>query len=123
MTAQTVLSPVRGQVNALLLRGYDMAVDGMCQELQSHREWLWTFLETEGVEPASNATERSLRQAVIWQELNFGTQSESGSCFVETLPSVIETCLQHSKNVLSYVPRAVQAHFAGQPANSLLTEG
>jgi hypothetical protein len=50
-------------VNALLLRGYGTAVDGMCRELYSHRDWLWHFLEADGVEPTNNAAERSLRHA------------------------------------------------------------
>lgn len=116
-----VLSPVREKVNGLLLRGYGTAVDGMCRELYRHRDWLWTFLETDGIEPTNNAAERSLRHAVIWRKLSFGTQSESGSRFVETLLSVIETCRQQKRNVLSYVTEAVTAHLTGKTAPSLLT--
>lgn len=116
-----VLSPVRDRVNALLLRGHGTAVDGMCRELHTHRDWLWTFLETDGVEPTNNAAERSLRHAVIWRKLSFGTQSEKGSRFVETLLSVIETCRQQGRHVLSYVTASVTAHFAGKTAPSLLT--
>lgn len=116
-----VLSPVRDKVNALLLRGYGTKADGMCRELYNHRDWLWTFLEADGVEPTNNAAERSLRHAVIWRKLSFGTQSESGSRFVETLLSVIETCRQQGRNALSYVTKAVTAHFAGKPPLSLIT--
>jgi len=115
-----VLSPVRDKVNALLLRGYGTAVDGMCRELYNHRDWLWTFLERDGVEPTNNAAERSLRHAVIWRKLSFGTQSEPGSRFVETLLSVIETCRQQNRNVLSYVTAALTAHFTKKTAPSLL---
>ncbi len=115
-----VLSPVRDKVNALLLRGYGTAVDGMCRELYNHRDWLWTFLERDGVEPTNNAAERSLRHAVIWRKLSFGTQSEPGSRFVETLLSVIETCRQQNRNVLSYVTAALTAHFTRKTAPSLL---
>lgn len=115
-----VLSPVRDRVHSLLLRGHGTAVDGMCRELHSHRDWLWTFLETDGVEPTNNAAERSLRHAVIWRKLSFGTQSESGSRFVETLLSVIETCRQQNRNVLSDVTDAVTALFARKPAPSIL---
>jgi len=93
----------------------------MCRELSRHRDWLWTFLETDGVEPTNNAAERSLRHAVIWRKLSFGTQSENGSRFVETLLSVIETCRQQNKNVLTSVTEALQAHFANKPAPSLFT--
>jgi len=115
-----VLSPVRERVKSLLLRGYGTKVDGMCRELHKHRDWLWAFLEAEGVEPTNNAAERSLRHAVIWRKLSFGTQSESGSRFVETLLSVIETCRQQGQNVLSYITEVLTAHFARKPAPSIL---
>ncbi len=120
---KAILTPVREKVNALLLRGVfsgNARLTGMCRELHEHREWLWTFLEVEGVEPTNNAAERSLRQAVIWRKLSFGTQSAGGSRFVETLLSVIETCRQQERSVLDHVTSAVTAHFHGQPGPSLL---
>ncbi|MEZ5944328.1 MAG: transposase [Planctomycetaceae bacterium] len=65
---QRLLAPVRREVNALLLRGHGTAAHGMCRELFTHREWLWTFLEVVGVEPTNNAAERALRPAVIWAQ-------------------------------------------------------
>jgi Transposase IS66 family len=60
-------------------------MSGMCRELYDHRQWLWTFLEVEGVELTNNASERALRHPVIWRKLSFGTQSAAGSRFVETM--------------------------------------
>jgi transposase len=120
---QRILTPVRAEVNALLLRGVysgNPRLVGMCRELHEHRDWLWRFLEVDGVEPTNNAAERSLRQAVIWRKLSFGTQSAGGSRFVETLLSVIETCRQQQRNVLDHVTSAVTAHFHGQTGPSLL---
>jgi transposase len=93
----------------------------MCWELTDHREWLWTFLDVEGVEPTNNASERSLRHAVIWRKLSFGTKSTAGSRFVETILTVVETCRQQSHNVFAFVAEAVQAHFDHRPAPSLLS--
>ena len=93
----------------------------MCQELWNHRDWLWTFLEHEGVDPTNNAAERSLRHAVIWRKLSFGTQSAKGSRFVETLLTVIETCRQQSRNVFQFLTTAVKALFANQSTPSLLS--
>ena len=87
----------------------------MCNELYDHRQWLWTFLDHEGVEPTNNGSERALRHAVIWRKLSFGTQSASGSRFVETMLTVIETCRQQHRNVFAFVTTAVEAHLAGQP--------
>lgn len=117
-----LITPLRQEVESLLLRGYGTAVDGMCRELYGHRAWLWTFVEVEGVEPTNNAAERSLRHAVIWRKLSFGTQSAAGSRFVETLLSVIETCRQQHRHVFDHVTRSVEAHFRRQTGPSLLTE-
>jgi transposase len=57
---------------------------------------------------------------VIWRKLSFGTQSERGSRFVETMLSVIETCRQQKRNVFAFVTAAVEAHFARRPAPLLL---
>ena len=38
---------------------------GMCRELHEHREWLWTFVRCEGVEPTNNAGERALGSMTV----------------------------------------------------------
>lgn len=118
------MGPVRRTVERLLLRGAQSGnrpVQGMCRELHKHRDWLWTFLRHEGIEPTNNASERALRHAVIWRKLSFGTQSAAGSRFAETMLTVIETCRQQCRNVFAFVTAAVKAHLAGQPAPSLLS--
>jgi len=117
------MGPVRRKVECLLLRGSQSGnpdVRGTCRELYEHRQWLWMFLRHEGVEPTNNAGERWLRHAVIWRKLSFGTQSASGSRFVETMLTVIETCRQQRRNVFAFLTHAVEAHLAHQPAPSLL---
>jgi transposase len=117
------MAPVRREVERLLLRGRassNKSLVGMCQELYEHRDWLWTFVRQEGVEPTNNAGERALRHAVIWRKLSFGTQSAGGSRFVETMLTVIESCRQQHRNAFDYLTATVQAHLAGQPGPSLL---
>ena len=118
-----LMRPIREKVDALLLRGAysgNKRLVGMCNELTKHGDWLWTFLEVEGVEPTNNASERALRHPVIWRKLSFGTQSPRGSRFVETILTVIETCRQQSRAVFGYLTTAIQAHYAARPAPSLL---
>jgi|SRR5579862_40864 len=120
---QRLMRPVRRQAEGYLLRGMfsrNPEIEGMCRELWKHREWLWTFLDVEGVEPTNNASERALRHAVIWRKLSFGTQSAHGSQFVATILTVVETCRQQSRSVFGYLTDAMQAHFAHEPAPSLL---
>ena len=55
------MGPIRRKVERLLLRGTQCGhadVRGTCRELYEHRQWLWTFLRHEGVEPTNNAGER-----------------------------------------------------------------
>jgi transposase len=94
---------------------------GMCQHILDRVDHLWTFLNHGEVEPTNNASERALRHAVIWRKLSFGTQSVTGSRFVETLLSVIETCRRQNRNVFAFVTEAVQAHFNRNPAPKLLS--
>lgn len=115
---QRLMKPVRAKIDALLLRGAFAGI-GMAEELSNHDDWLWTFVEVEGVEPTNNASERALRHAVIWRKLSFGTQSAAGSRFVETLLTLVETCRQRSRNVFAFITTAVKARLAHQPAPSL----
>ena len=122
---ERLMQPIRKEINSLLLRGVfsgHAKLIGMCEPLYDHRDWLWTFLEIEGVEPTNNASERALRPAVIWRKLSFGTQSAKGSRFVESILTVVETCQRQSRNSFEYLTTALKAHFTGQPAPSLLAE-
>ena len=109
-------------LTAFLGEGFGGVVTCDRAKMYKHRQWLWMFLRYEGVEPTNNAGERSLRHAVIWRKLSFGTQSASGSRFVETMLTVIETCRQQRRSVFSFLTAAVEAHLAHQPAPSLLSE-
>lgn len=102
------------------LRCRHAKTSGLCQQLLHHRERLWTFLDHESVELTNNASERALRPAVIWRKLSFGTQSEAGSRFVQTLLSVIETCRQQERDVFTFVTHAIQHHLNRKTPPSLL---
>ncbi len=122
-TFRGYMSPVRKEINGLLLRGEfsgNKRLIGMCRELYKHREWLWTFVDVQGIEPTNNTAERALRPAVIYRKLSFGTQSESGSRFIERMLTVSETCRLQKRSVYNYLTEAVTAHFSNQPAPSLL---
>jgi len=121
---KTLMRPIRHSVEALLLRGAcsgNQLFAGMCDELWRGRHHLWTFVDVEGVGPTNNDAERALRHAVIWRKLSFGTQSDSGSRFVETLLTVIETCRQQHRNVFDYIATAVAAHLTGRQSPPLLS--
>ena len=122
-TFQRYVSPIRDQVTEYLLRGVcsgNPQLQGFSTELYSRREHLWTFTRIEGIEPTNNTAERALRPAVIYRKLSFGTQSASGSRYLERLLSVSETCRQQGRNTYEYLIEAMEASFAGLPSPSLL---
>jgi transposase len=93
---------------------------GTCRELLAGETNLWTFVRVEGVEPTNNHAERALRHGVIYRKLSGGTESESGSRFVERMLSVVATCRQQGMSVLGYLTRCYRAHLDGTAAPSLL---
>ncbi|MCX7417946.1 MAG: transposase [Planctomycetia bacterium] len=100
------MSPIREKINGLLQRGAFSGNDrlvGMCKELHNHREWLWTFVDNEDIEPTNDTAERALRPAVIYRKLSFGTQSESGSRFLERILTVSETCRLRNRSIYDYL--------------------
>ncbi len=124
-TFRRYMSPIRKEINALLLRGEfsgNKRLIGMCRELYKHRQWLWTFVDVKGIEPTNNTAERALRPAVIYRKLSFGTQSQSGSRFIEGMLTVSETCRLQNRSVYDYLTEAVTAHFSKQAPPSLLRD-
>ena len=81
---------------------------------------LWTFIYIEGVEPMNNAGARRIRHGVMWRKTSFGTDSPSGSRFVERILTVVTTLRLQGRNVLDYVAGACEAALQGQDAPSLL---
>ncbi len=63
-TFQSDRQPIRNDVNHLLLRGVfsgNKRLIRMCRELYNHREWLWTLIEVQRIEPTNNTAERARR--------------------------------------------------------------
>lgn len=120
---QRRIAPLRKRVDRLLLRGCysgNKKLHGSCNELYNHRDWLWTFVKHEGVEPTNNASERALRHGVIWRKLSFGTQSTEGSRFVETILTVLATCQQQGRNAFDYLTDSLVAYHHQKPCPLLL---
>jgi transposase len=93
---------------------------GTCREILKRCEALWTFVQVEGVEPTNNTAERVIRPGVQWRKGSFGTPSEDGSRFVESMMTVVATLKQQKRNVLDYLTAAHEAALCGGLAPSLL---
>src|SRR4051794_11152432 len=122
-TLRSKVAMIRSSFREDLRRGVKCGCSksaGTCRELLAGESHLWTFVRVEGVEPTNNDAERALRHGVIYRKLSGGTDSESGSQFVERMLTVVATCRQQDINVLDYLTRCYQAHLDGKPAPSLL---
>jgi transposase len=117
-----VIAPIQAAFHELLWRGARRCdpPEGLCQELLTHEEALWTFVREERVEPTTNAAEQALRGAVIWQKSCFGAHSAEGNRFFERILTVSATGRKQQRHLLTFVTEAIAAHWAGRPAPTLL---
>ena len=116
------MQPIRVEVKRLLNIGISVEhpqTRKTCKKILKLEQALWTFVEQEGIEPPNNAAERALRRCVIWRRRSFGTQSESGSLFVERIMSAVMTLRQQKRDVLDYLVTACHANLLGQSVPSL----
>src|SRR5262249_30599260 len=93
---------------------------GTCRELLAVESALWTFVRVADIEPTNNAAERALRHAVQWRKTSYGTESESGSRFVEKILTIVATCRQQGRNVLDCLTECCRAYLSGDQIPSLL---
>jgi transposase len=122
-TLQVAMAPLQAAFHALLAQGARRcdAPEGLCQELLTHEEALWTFVREERLEPTNNAAEQALRGAVLWRKSCFGAHSAEGNRFVERILTVSATCRKQQRHLLTFVTEAIAAHWAGRPAPTLLS--
>jgi transposase len=120
---QQAIKPVREAVRRTLERGTRCRCSktaGTCKELLSHEDWLWTFVDTEGVEPTNNEAERSERHGVLLRKISGGTDSPQGSRFVERILTVVHTCRRQGRKVLDYLSACIESWRNDQVLPSLV---
>ncbi|CAG0942557.1 hypothetical protein ANRL1_00979 [Anaerolineae bacterium] len=122
---QAQVEPIRTQVHTLLCEGIALSQDKTrhtCENLLKLEPALWTFVNHEGIEPTNNHAERCLRRAVLWRRRSFGTQSETGSRFVERVLTAVTSLRLQKRDVLDYLTAACVAALRGDKPPSLLPE-
>jgi transposase len=120
---QQAMKAVRTAVKRTLKAGQKCGCSktaGTCKELHDHEGWLWTFVQTEGVEPTNNEAERAERHGVLWRKTSGGTNSPEGSRFVERILTVVHTCRRQGRKVLDYLSACIFAWRHKRPPPSLL---
>lgn len=122
VTFQRRMEPLMAQVEALLEQGADSGepLSGQCRRIFNQRQYLWTFVYDERVEPTNNLAERMVRQAVLWRKSSFGTQSERGARYVERILTACATCRLQGRSIIQYLRDACRCHLNGLAAPSLI---
>jgi hypothetical protein len=118
-----LMGPICLKVEALLTSGTCCGhgkTEKTCKNILEYKEGLWTFINREGVEPTNNLAEQLLRRFVIWRKTSFGTQSQTGSRFMERVMTVAGTCRLQKHNVLNFISQAIIAYLNKAQAPSLL---
>jgi transposase len=121
-TFQRRMKPLMGRVETLLAKGADNGetLSGQCRRIFNQRQYLWTFVHDERVEPTNNLAERVVRQAVLWRKGSFGTQSERGARYAERILTACATCRLQRRSVIEYLRNACRCHLDGIPTPSLI---
>ena len=118
-TFRRYLGPVRARFREELEAGAACAcarTAAVCRELLAVEPALWTFARVEGVEPTNNTAERALRHAVCWRKTSYGTDSPTGSRFVERVLTAVATCRQQGRGVLDFLTDCCRAGGTGPPS-------
>lgn len=121
-TFQRRMEPLIQSVEGLLEKGADSGkpLAGKCRRIFNQRQYLWTFVYDERVEPTNNLAERTVRQAVLWRKGSFGTQSERGARYAERILTACATCRLQGRSVIEYLRNACRCHLDGIPTPSLI---
>ena len=77
---------------------------------------LWTFHTHKDAEPSNNLAERDLRRLVLWRKKSYGTRSDRGQRFVQTISSVAGSLRRVGTNIFSFLTEAVIQFYRKQDA-------
>jgi transposase len=116
------MAPIKKQVREILDRAVAAGiahVSGACADIVEHEPALWTFVDTDGVEPTNNHAEREIRAFVLWRKRSFGTQSARGNIFAANMMTVAHTARKQKRNVLALLVACCKAQREGARAPSL----
>lgn len=94
----------------------------LAKRMREHGEAYFTFVTTPGVEPTNNLAEQAIRFVVIDRRITQGTRGGVGRKWCERIWTAMATCAEQGRSLYKFLVEAVRAHFAGQPAPSLLPQ-
>lgn len=95
---------------------------GMAKHILKLEPALWSFLKVPDLEPTNNLAERTIRHAVLMRKSSFGTDSETGSRYVERMLTTVASLRMQERNVLEFLTESMVARREGRSGPSLLPQ-
>jgi len=92
----------------------------MAERFRRHADAYFRFITTPGVDPTNNLAEQALRFVVIQRRITQGTRGPTGRAWCERIWTAAATCRQQGRSIFGFLHSALDAHFTGQTAPSLL---
>ncbi len=111
----------KGIVRAATHPSWTREARNMAERFRRHGDAYFRFITMPGVEPTNNLAEQALRFVVIQRRMTQGTRGPAGRAWCERIWTAVATCRQQGRSVFEFLHSALDAHFTGQPAPSLLT--
>ena len=91
------------------------------KRLVKHWEALFRFIEQpELYQPTNNLAEQTLRHLIRIRRHSQGTRSKWGREWIARVMTVLETCKRQDRNAWQFMQHAINAHYFGIPAPSLV---
>jgi transposase len=119
---ETALAAARDQVMRVATEDVPATrhAQTLAKRFRTHGESYFRFVTTPGIEPTNNLAEQAIRFVVIDRHITQGTRGETGRHWCERMWTVIATCSQQGRSVWDFLCAAIEAHFTGAKAPSLL---
>jgi transposase len=96
--------------------------ENLADRLAWHGDCYFRFITDPDIEPTNNVAEQAIRFVAIHRRTTQGTRGAPGQRWCERLWTVVATCAQQGRSVFEFLRSAVEAHFRGGPAPSLLPD-
>jgi len=119
-----VLASVRNNLvaDAILNMPNTREAGNLANRFAEHMDSYFRFITTPHVEPTNNLAEQAIRFVAIHRRLTQGTRGQVGQRWCERIWTVVVSCAQQGRSVFDFLVTAVQAHFQGGAAPSLLPD-
>jgi hypothetical protein len=95
----------------------------LAERFRKYGEYYFTFIENPDVSPTNNLSERLLREVVLDRKISYGTRSQYGINFCETIWTVMATLKQKGLSPMNFLVDSLDAFCNGNPLPSLINDG